>query len=342
MDSVEPCALGIRRAAMDLPAGVEDVAIAGGEERVWVADAVGASDATGRIIEFALDGTRLDTFEVTLPGDLPAPTPLLVLPSAPPAAWWGSSRLVARVAFDTESIVTLPMGGAGIRFSDAGHGAAIFYGSPLMRIAADGSTVSMPRDADGVASVSIRLFPGDAEGRGYGLGTTVGSALALLTYDFAATPPTLTVRDLGVATARVDVFGYDLRGFARTPTGYVVSTHTLDWESVRTVWFDEDFVEVARHEQPMGGFSRVLGIVSGPYGELIVVEVRSPLGLGELRVIVADAPGVVRGGTRALVPTEGELGGRLDLEVWSAIEGSVSVAYERRGLVEVVTLCAPL
>ncbi len=342
MDAIEPCALGIRRAAMDLPAGVEYAAIAGGDERLWVADAVGTSSPTGRVTELSLDGTRLSTREVALPTEVIAPHAMVVLPGEPLAVWWGSSRYAVRVAFDAEpTIVLVPEAGLDRRTTDAGHGVAFLYGDGVMRLDRAGS-VSSVATGDGVTTVSMRLFPGEVEGVGHGIGTTIDETLALLTYDFATTPPTLESRDLGLPTAPIHLSGRDLRGFARTEAGYVVSTHTLDMEVVRTVWFDEDFVEVARHEQAMGGDARVLGIVSGPYGELIVVEVWSPLGLRELRVLVADAPGVVRGGTRALVSSDTDGGGHLDLHVWSAIEGSVSVAYQRRGLVEVVTLCAPL
>lgn len=317
------------------------VVMAGGPERLWVGDTLTGGPMIGRVTELSLDGTPLNVSEAALPESLLAPHARLVLPGAPLAAWWGMSGAAARVGFDDETVVTLSADGRA-RFSDAGSGATFVYGAELQRIAAGGTSSAISLEDAGVDRFSITLLPGDADGRGYGIGTTADDRMALLVYDFGASPPSLAVRDLELPTARIDVDGYELRGFAETATGYVVSAPTLEPGTLRTVWFDEDFVEVARHDQPLDAPTRVLGIVSGPYGELIVLHRLEPIGaVSALRVVVANASGRVRGGTRDL-HTIIDGPSPLDTTVWSALDGSVSVAYAQGAELHVVTFCAPL
>lgn len=348
LDPLEPCALGIRRAAMDLPAGGDRVAMLGDGERLWVADAVGPGYATARLTALALDGTRLASYEAELPYDMINPQPVLVMAGDPPQVVYASGT-------DRRATVTFGAspGVAEARFVERvvaadERGLFALRATPpvLTRFAFDGTSSSLDLTAVGIGGLARVLSVAGTAGRGYAAGSLEDGRTLVVAYDFSSSTPSADSVAVDVA-ARSPSRGGGVLTLARTSDGVVMVT--ASWvpgaagSTLHVVWLDESLSIVARHDHALDGYAAPLGVVSGPHGELVVIEVATDTGPRQMRVVVADRDGGIRGGDRALVVVGGSIADTRDADhVWSPIPGAVSVAIDGEDRVEVLTFCAPL
>jgi hypothetical protein len=321
-----------------------------------VAQVAGPEDAPiARLTELTLDGERERVHEVSL-GRFADAAPAAIAGTGP---WevlftttWGV-YLVVR--FDEDGggemfELDLPVAIIGLwSVASAARGGFIaaaklgFMSSALLAIDLDGVTVqeidAAPRGApafSGAEPGGWGLSALDGTGHVYGAFVdTESSGIVALRIDTRTFPFVVDRAEVGTASEASPTPLHARATLA--PGGVVIGVNHGDPVGVRSIWLDESLGVRAEAIVTTGGRAAWSVGVGGDGPDHLAMMIYSDTGNMELRVAVAETPGIVTGGARALV--SGLDGGARFPIAWTGLPGSISVAYQR-GALEVMTLCA--
>lgn len=357
-DPGEPCAVGVRRALMDLlplawSTRSANMAVAGDGDRVWVAQVDVIETTVVRITELDLDGARVAIHEAPVPGD--NWTPLSV------SGEGAVQALLGNTSRHELALVVVPAGGGAPRVSVhdvgvSGVGASAALGAGgFLTIARqvdhdmavwsvrEGSATATPLPVTSPSFVRYNLGqddPGwsltapDSAGRYVAITIDGDGRMLAVEIDPTGAEPEVRI----VETGEIIVSTIPHVEVARVAGGGVVVMARVEMPDVgvHVTWLDDELAVRARADLVVGGtWVEPIGVVPGER-ELLAFTWFGPAGTRDLRVAAAHPSGHVAGGARTLVrlpePEVRPVG-------WSSIPGAISVANGSDGL-EVVTLCA--
>ncbi len=357
-ESLEPCAEGIRRSVVDLlPLEVPTTlaTVQGRPGGLLVAQIAGPEDAPiARLTESTLDGERERIHEVSL-GRFTDAVPTAIAGSGPfDVLFTTSSGVLLVVRFEDGAgamfELDLPVAIVGLfGVAPAARGGFIaaaklgFMRSALLAIDVEGVSVqevdvepaSVLAPGGRGASAGWDLSALDGSGHVYGAYVDAESAAIIaMRVDTRSVPFVVERAAIGPTTgvpaeeATVQV--------SLAPGGAVIGVSRGDPIGVRAFWMEDTLEVRAAADVATGGrAARSVG-VAGEGPDHLATLVYSDTGNAELRVAVAEAPGMVVGGARPLVTFDGSDGSPI---AWTGLPGSISLAYQR-GALEVMTLCA--